>query len=54
VVTGRDGVSDDGRVIRWVIYSEAAIVAAVMVDPLRAVALAAKLIAAAVLKLRTP
>jgi hypothetical protein len=50
--TGRAVVSDDGREIRLTVYSEAGCVAAVALDPVRAVGLAAKLIEAAVPRLR--
>src|ERR1700676_150788 len=40
-------VSDDGCEIRWVVYREAKTVAVVVLDPLRAIAIAGELIAAA-------
>jgi hypothetical protein len=44
-------VSDDGREIRLTLYAEAGAVAAVVRDPVRAVALAGRLIAAALPRL---
>jgi hypothetical protein len=44
-------VSDDGREIRLTLYTEAGAVAAVVLDPVRAVALAQRLIAAALPRL---
>lgn len=50
--TGR-GVADDGRYGRLTLCTEATVVAAVLLDPVRAAALAARLIAAALPKLGT-
>jgi len=47
-------VSADGREIRLTLYTEAGPAAVVALDPVRAVALAGELIAAALPKLRAP
>jgi hypothetical protein len=44
-------VSDDGKVIRLILYAETGIVAFVEVDPIRAIAVAAELIGAALPRL---
>jgi hypothetical protein len=44
-------VNDDGRAIRLILYSGAGTVAPMVLDPLRAVALAQRLIEAALLRL---
>ena len=48
---GRAVVSDDGKTIRLALYAETGAVAAVELDPTRAIALAGKLIDAALPKL---
>jgi hypothetical protein len=53
-VASRAVVSDDGREIRLTLYAEAGAVAAVVLDPVRAVALAQRLIAAALPRLSSP
>jgi hypothetical protein len=48
---GRAMVSDDGKIIRLTLYAEAGTVASVELSPVRAVALAGKMIDAALRKL---
>jgi hypothetical protein len=48
----RSALPDDGEVPRLTLYAEAGAVAAVELDPVRAVGLAGRLIAAASLRLR--
>jgi hypothetical protein len=48
---GRAVVSDDGSTIRLTLYSEAGAVAATVLDPIRAIALAQRLITAALPRL---
>jgi hypothetical protein len=50
----RSVVSDDGSTIRLTLYSEASAVASVALDPVRAVALAGRLIEAALPRLSLP
>jgi hypothetical protein len=49
--TSRAVVGDDGKVIRLTLYAETGIVASVEVDPIRAIAVAAELIGAALPRL---
>jgi hypothetical protein len=53
-VASRAVVSDDGREIRLTLYAEAGATAAIVLDPVLAVALAQRLIAAALPRLCSP